>query len=284
MYTLHDVKLLQFGLKENPLFFRAMKLYFPIKQLRKQEQNFEVSSESSPHRAATASRIALTCLTKNDVCQLFRLMKIESEAKQYMFHNDEDNCFGIGIAVYKDRSLLRDTRYKLYNYYHKSKTEIDPARHLKTIAAKLKLNVSRIASDIQRFKKIRMSAVDLYNTGERSLKIYYGPFPTDTLFGIYSDLLKHTSIEAYKKFWTKGWLPSKVMLVIRYQKDDKWSVRTDFRFDASDVNIHLRHFDRTGAARKLYQALVPIANIVRISYICIDMDKRPRIQFYFLVL
>jgi hypothetical protein len=74
------------------------------------------------------------------------------------------------------------------------------------------------------------------------------------------------------------------MLVIRYQKDDKWSVRTDFRFDASDVNRHLRHFDRTGAARKLYQALVPIANIVRISYICIDMDKRPRIQFYFLVL
>jgi len=284
MYSFHDIKLLQFGLKENPLFFRAMKLYFPIKQIRKQEQNFEVSSESSGRRAWSASRIALTCLKKNDACRLFRLLGIEAEAKRYMFRNKEDNCFGIGIAVYSDRSLLRDTRYKLYNYYHKSKTWTDQSRHLRTIAAKLELNVSRIASDIQRFRKIRMSAVDLYETGERSLKIYYGPFPTDALFAVYSDLLNKKSVKAYREFWKKGWLPQRVMLVIRYQKNDKWSVRTDFPFDTSDVKKHLRHFDKTGAARRLYQALVPVANIIRISYICIDMDKRPRTQFYFLVL
>lgn len=284
MYSFHDIKLLQFGLKENPLFFRAMKLYFPIKQIRRQEQNFEVSSESSGRHARTASRIALTCLTKSDACRLFRLLGIEAEAKRYMFRNNEDNCFGIGIAIYKDRSLLRDTRYKLYNYYHKSKTGTDQAAHLKTIAARLHLNVSRIASDIQRFRKIRMSAVDLYETGERSLKIYYGPFPTDALFAVYDDLLNKKTIKTYKEFRRKGWLPPKVMLVIRYQKNDIWSVRTDFPFDTSDVKKHLRHFDKTGAARKLYQALVPVANIIRISYICIDLDKRPRTQFYFLVL
>ncbi|MDD5020420.1 MAG: hypothetical protein PHH75_06520 [Candidatus Omnitrophica bacterium] len=284
MYSFHDLKLLRFGLKENPLFFHALKLYFSIKRLRKQEPWFEVSSESSPRRASTASRIALTSLKKNDACRLFKLLNIKEEAKRYMFGNKRNSCFGMGIAVYKDRQLLQDTRYKLYNYYHLSKNKLNPGRHLEKIAGELRLNTCRIRRDIRRFGKIRMSAVDLYEQGERSLKIYYGPFATDALFTIYSDLLTNKSIKTYKECWKKGWLPPKVMLVIRYQKNDAWSVRTDFPVDTSDVKKHLRHFDKTGAARKLYQALVPVANIIRISYICIDLDKRPRTQFYFLVL
>lgn len=284
MTTFHDIKLLEFSLHEDPLFFHAMKAYLNIKQRRGDEKSFEVSSESLPRRAASVSRIALTCMKKTDACRIFRLLGIETEARRYMFRNGRDNCFGIGMASYKDRPLLRETRYKLYNYYHRAQAPSDPARHVTAIASRLRLDIACIASDIQRFRKIRMSAVDLYKTGERGLKIYYGPFPTDSLSTVCASLLKKGALKTYERWRKIGWLPQKVMLAIRYQQKGSRSVRTDFPFDSSDVATLIRHFDKTQAAQRLYQPLLFAANAIRITYICIDMDKRPRTQFYFEVL
>jgi len=282
--TLHDIKLLDFLLREDPLLFRAAKAYLDIKQRHGDEKSFEVSSESLSRCAASVSRIALTCMKKTDACRIFRLLGIETEARRYMFRNNRDNCFGIGVASYKDRPLLRETRYKLYNYYHRAQDQSNPAGHVTAIASRLCLDTARIASDIRCFQNIRMSAVDLYETGKKGLKIYYGPFPTDSLTTACASVLKKGVLKTYERWRKIGWLPQKVMLAIRYQQKGSRSVRTDFPFDSSDVTTLIRRFDKTQAAQRLYQVLLSVANTIRITYICIDMDKRPRTQFYFEVL
>ncbi len=157
---------------------------------------------------------------------------------------------GSDLARYPEKS--QKTRLRVCRYPRACPWVSTPARHVTAIASRLRLDIAGIASDIQRFRKIRMSAVDLYETGERGLKIYYGPFPTDSLSTVCASLLKKGALKTYERWRKIGWLPQKVMLAIRYQQKGSRSVRTDFPFDSSDVATLIRHFDKTQATQRLY--------------------------------
>ena len=135
----------------------------------------ELSSEFGQGGGRDYVRLALSCLRKDQVLELFSETKHRQRTvAQFMLANHADPCFGIGIADYGLHG--EEQRIKLYNYYDLSQKKTLWKAHLLKLCRKAKIPWQGVERDVNYFKKVRMSSVDFYDHGAVDLKVYYGPF------------------------------------------------------------------------------------------------------------
>lgn len=273
-------RLLQyFETKASPQTFRILRKFFRI--IDQDLAGLEVSSESGQGGDRDYVRLALSCLRRDQVLELFSETKHKQQAvKQFMPANHEDPCFGMGIADYG--LGCDEQRIKLYNYYDLADNKTLWKEHLLKLCRKTKIPWQNVERDINYFKKVKMSAVDFYDHGAVELKVYYGPFRSQDILLKFQSLFNAQAIRKYGEWLMGGHLPRLALLCIRYNLQGK-SVRTDFWCSTKRVMPYLKEFDLQGDAVRLYKDLQAISQKQVLTFMCIDMDQRPRMQFYFLL-
>ena len=239
----------------------------------------EVSSEYGQDGQGDYVRVALSCLTRDQALKLFALTKHPRQVvESFMFDDHQDACFGMGIADYGTESAQQ--RIKLYNYYDLSRKRALWKEHLLELGEKAGVSRLELKRDIGQFKKVRMSSVDIYDNGKIDLKVYYGPFFSKDFPSKFQSLFDTRTIRKYKDLLGPGLLSRLVLFCVRYNSDGK-SIRTDFWCSARRIVPLLKRLDAHGDATRLYKDISALTTSRNLSFICIDMDKRPRTQFYF---
>lgn len=245
--------------------------------------NIELSSESMGATPKTDLRLALSRLRSREIIKMIKNLGpkyLTNVLPHFMFSHHNEPTFGLGLAAYP--GTKPDCRIKLYNYYHLCRRKIQPEQHVTDIAKRIGLSASSLEKDLSRFKRIHMSSVDFYNSRRRHMKVYYGPFPIRDLVLKYRDLWNQEQHHFYRRLSLDHMVPGEFLFCIRYMSSMKKSVRTDFRLDVRlGIRKYLAYFDASGSATKLYNELKEIG-IPKLTFLCIDIDQRPRTQFYFL--
>ncbi len=241
--------------------------------------SLEISSESTQGAGRDYARLALTCLRREQVISLFaEAGHARAAVEPYMFDNHKDHCFGMGIADYD--ATRDERRMKLYNYYHLSLQKVPWRAHIRKVCHKAGISLPQIEKDLLYFKKARMSAVDLYDSGKVELKVYFGPFLSRDITGKFKGLFKKRTVLRYKELLSTGHLPDLVLFCARYGTHGR-SIRTDFWNGRERPLAILEALDTQGEGLRLYHDLAAITSALRLTFTCVDMDQRPRTQFYF---
>ncbi len=266
-----------FKTKASPQTFSILRKFFRI--IGQGPAPLEVSSESGQGGGGDYVRLALSCLRRDQVLELLSETKHKRQmVEQFMLANHEDPCFGMGIADYGLR--CDEHRIKLYNYYDLSKKKTLWKGHLLKLCKKTEIPWQDVERDINYFKKVRMSSVDFYDNGAVDLKVYFGPFWSQDILLKFKTLFNAQAIKKYGKWLTGRYLSRLALLCIRYNPQGK-SVRTDFWCSTRRIAPYLKQFDLQGDATRLYKDLCAISSSQILTFICIDLDQRPRTQFYF---
>ncbi|MBF0618810.1 MAG: hypothetical protein HQL19_01450 [Candidatus Omnitrophica bacterium] len=256
---------------------RVLTRFFSIKSCA--SADLELSSESTQGKEGRYARLALTCLRREEVLALFSEAGCSKrKVVPYMFDNEQAPCFGMGIADY---GLSRkERRIKLYNYYHLVPAGMDWQAHIRKVCKKARISWARVALDIACFGRARMSAVDLYDDGKTDLKVYFGPFLSTDIVGKWRHLFKPKAVQKYRALLKDKALSRLVLLCVRYGKTGR-SVRTDFWYETRRVLPYLKALDPQRHAARLYTDLRSAGAALKLTFICVDLDQRPRTQFYF---
>jgi len=279
MVTFNKLKLLYYFKNKDEYIFNIVKNFAMFKSDDTLGRYIEVSSEASKKQDKKTFRVALTCMKKNQLLKLIKVGKLgkREEIKNYLFNNSKDDCFGLGLAKYENN--IEDNRFKIYSYYYRSTKEIDIEDNLKRNSQLANINFLSIEKDIKEFKKIKMSSVDFYSNGEKAIKVYYGPFLTNNFFSQFNHLFNKSTLAAYRQLFLQRKLPDIFLLCIRYMQNKK-SIRTDFWCATRNIKKYIHNFDYSSFAYQLYEELKRFRNL-ELTFICIDLDKRNRTQYYF---
>jgi hypothetical protein len=112
------------------------------------------------------------------------------------------------------------------------------------------------------------------------LKVYFGPFWSKDVLLKFRSLFNAAAVKKYEKWFTQEHLSRLALFCVRYNPKGK-SIRTDFWVSTRRIAPYLETFDFRGEAQRLYKDLYHISQKQILTFICIDLDKRPRTQFYF---
>jgi hypothetical protein len=271
-------RLLQyFATKASPQTLSIVRKFFKI--IGQERAPLEVSSESGLGRGRDYVRLALSCLRRDQVLELLSGTKHKQElVKQFMMANPKDPCFGLGIADYGLR--CDEQRIKLYNYYELSSKKDIGRGHLLKLCRKTNVPCKDVERDINYFERVRMSAVDFYDNGEVNFKAYYGPFRPKDILSKFQGLFSPRANKKYGQWMAGEQLFRLLVMCVRYSRQGR-SVRTDFWCQTRKILPYLKEFDLQGDAKRLYKDLCGISLDQILTFVCIDLDKRPRTQLYF---
>ena len=267
-----------FETKASAQTFGVLEKFFKI--IGQDPAPLEVSSECGQRGGRDYVRLALSCLRRDQVLELFSQTNHKQAVEEFMLANHDDPCFGMGIADYG--SGCDEQRTKLYNYYDLLKNKTLWKDHLIELCRKTGISWQDVERDIDYFKEVQMSAVDFYDHGEVHLKVYFGPFPSQDILTKFLNLFNAQAVKQYRKWLDGESLSQLALLCIRYAPQGR-SIRTDFWCQARHIVPYLREFDLQGDAVRLYKDLCAISTNQVLTFICVDMDQRPRTQFYFLL-
>ena len=241
-------------------------------------QVVEISTDSAQAARCSYLRLALTRLDWRQVLALFAAARYsQQQVSRLMLANTRDHCFGIGLADY--RSARRESRVKLYNFYHRSTVPVDISGHLKRTVDEIGSDWQPVKEDLRLFRKVRVSAVDFYRDGERDLKVYYGPFLTRDIWGRFREIFPREARSRYRELAAAGALPPLVLFCVRNGSSGR-SVRTDFWYMTRHIPVYLRLVDN-GTASRLYRNLGLIKQRAILTFVGMDLGLRPRTHFYF---
>lgn len=252
-----------------------------LPMLKGASKSLELSSESVREIRHECLRPIFLGLKRCDVVSLLSDVGFDGKmAMRLMFADDKATCFGVGVC--DDHALPEESRIKIYNFYDQAGKQIDGKQHVKVLARRLGLNVTLIANDFDVLQDISCSAVDIYDAGGSGLKVYSRHFLTRDLEERGGQLFSPLVMRAYRRLLKAGQLPPVFSICIRYNQK-KRSVRTDFLCNTTTILPYLEAFDADGTAQRLCADLFRLRLTVLLTYIGIDLDQRPRTQFYFAV-
>lgn len=245
------------------------------------KRSLEVSSDSTQDPGKEYLRVALFVLKREEIANILLGTKLHNlDANSFLFSNNRDYCFGVGIGDY--RSQGRESRLKLYNFYHKSRKTVVARRHIRDICEKGGISFSPVAKDLELLRAIPFSSLDIYDDGAVGLKVYSRYLLTKDILRNYGTLLNGDVFNKYERLLREGCLPKVFSFCVRYNGSLR-SVRTDFLCNTGQVLPYLNVFDSDGSAGRLYQELLRHKATIELTYIGMDLHNRPRTQFNFSV-
>lgn len=242
-------------------------------------KSLDLSSDSTQNAGNSYLRAILFRLRRDELVKLLPQQDLHGiDLDKLIFLNWDDPCFGIGVNDYMTDKV--ESRIKFYHFYHQSHQKINVHQHIETICGQCGISPSWLAKDFDLLSDIRTSCTDLYFNGSFGLKIYSQFFLTKDLFGKYREVFNASALNNYKKLFNSGYLPKIGQFCIRYYGGSR-SVRVDFMCNTRRILPYLDAFDLNGSAMRLCQNIANIKKNVKLSFISIDFNKKPKTHFYF---
>ena len=241
----------------------------------------EVSCELVNGKKADGTRLAITCLRRQDVLEWFSACrKKEPLIQDILFENAAEDCFGIGLA---DGPLGADAcRIKIYNTYGRSQLLVRKIQHIQKLFPLLNISDAKFKKDLELFRKIEGIAIDWDHQGPATIKVYYGYFDSEQLFVAPFQALSKEEILCYDILRQQGLLPRMFLRCARYSRDGR-TFRTDMRFQTKRVVPYLRILDHQREASRFFVDFYKIFPDLELEYISMQWAPVEKMQYYFIV-
>ena len=239
----------------------------------------EVSSDSTYKTSEDYLRMTVFLLDRAACAGLLTATGFSpAEIERLLISDPREACFGFGVSA--GRRASSENRVKIYNFYHRSRRRVDVQGHLKKICRHSGVSYAMVCKDLEGFKSIPFSSVDVYQNGQAGVKVYSDYCLSKAILSKYKGMFKAPALERYAALVRTGALPATFLFCFRYAPGVR-SVRTDFFCNSVRVLPYLEAFDPQGAGTRLYEQLLAMKMKVRLTYMGIDVDARPRTQFNF---
>ncbi|MEI7998586.1 MAG: hypothetical protein WCH62_03670 [Candidatus Omnitrophota bacterium] len=263
----------------SPDFIEYIRVYETLP--KPPQESFEISCELINGIRVDSMRLAIMRLYRQDVLRWISACHHKiSFLQDLLYENTTDECFGIGLADYP--SGLGICRIKIYNTYGRFQSQKRKSTHIQQSFSVLNIPDVEFRKDWERFKKVEFSGIDWDREGRAMIKVYFGPFRLEQLFGNFSEVLLKEDILCYDILRQKGLLPEKFLFCVRYFQGAR-SIRTDMRFQTRRIVPYLRIFDHQREASKLFVDFYRIFPGSRLEYISMQWAPILKQQFYFWV-
>ena len=263
----------------SPDFIKYLRAYESLS--RPPQESFEVSCELVNGIRVDSMRLAMECLRRQDVLRWFSACRFKIPLIQgLLFENTTDECFGIGLADYPPESGI--CRMKIYNFYGRSQSQARKVAHIQQLFSLLNIPDGEFRKDWKRFRKVQFSGIDWDREGRATIKVYFGFFDLEKLFGSLSEALSKEEILCYDILRKKGFLPETFLFCVKYSRNGR-SLRTDMRYRTRRIVPYLKMFDHKREASKLFVDFYRSFPGLQLEYISMQWSPVQRIQFYFLV-
>ena len=245
------------------------------------QESFEVSCELVNGIRVDSMRLAIMCLQRQDVLRWISACRHKIPLIQdLLFDNTTDECFGIGLADYPSGSGV--CRMKIYNTYGPSQSQVRKVAHIQQLFSILNIPDVEFRKDWERFRKVEFSGIDWDREDRAMIKVYFGPFHLDQLFGSFSEALLKEDILYYDILRQRGLLPERIFFCVRYYRGSR-SLRTDMCYRTRKIVPYLRVFDHKREASKFLVDLYRISPGSSLQFISMQRVPVFKEQFYFLV-
>ncbi len=266
-------------LHSSPVFIEYLRAYENLTQPPR--EGFEVSCELINGVRVDNMRVAIMCLRMKVLLRWLSACRRKIPMIQdLLFKNTTDGCFGIGLADYPSGSGI--CRTKIYNEYGNSKSQVGKIAHVQQLFPLLNIPDVDFRKDSLKFSKMNISCIDWDREKRAAIKVYFGPFPLEHLFGRFSEVFSKEEILCYDILRKKGLLPEMFQFSIKYSQDGR-SIKTELRYQTMNIVPYLKKFDPKQEVSNFlvdFYRLFPDLSLQVISMQWIPVEK---IQFYFLM-
>lgn len=245
---------------------------------RPPHETMEVSCELVDGMRADRCRVAIFNLTRQDVFRWLNACKINLPSGEIVFENAIDECFMIGLADYASND--RGCRIKIYNEYGTSKAVKRGEAHAKKLFSLLDVPDHEFQRDLEFFAKIKISAVEFDSFQIPLIKIYYGNFDTELLFGRFSKLLTTDEMAVYHRMREIALLPDVFHFCVRYSKSGR-SLKIELNCRSRKIVPYLKLFDERREASSFFAELYRMCPDLRLEFVSLQWTPLRKVQFYF---
>jgi hypothetical protein len=262
----------------SPDFIEYLRIYENFS--RSAQELFEASCELVNGIRVDSMRLAISNLHKQEVLRWiyacrFKIPLIED----LLFEDTKEACFGIGLADYPSGSGV--FRMKIYNlYYGRSQSQSRKVAHIQQSFSLLNIPDIEFRKDLEQFRKVNISGIDWDCEGQAMIKVYFGPFPLEQLFGSLSEVFFKDEILCYDILRQKGLLPETFVITARYSRDGR-SIRTDFPCRTRKFVPYLKMFDYKREVSKFFIDLYRIFPGLTLQVINMQWTPVQTTKFYF---
>lgn len=263
----------------SPDFVKYLRAYEGI--ARPPGETIEISCELVNGIRKDRGRLAVFDLRRQDVlnwlaaCQ-FKVPLIED----LVFENTTDKCFMIGLADYPARE--RGCRIKIYNEYGTSTSVAGGEEHAQRLFSLLNIPGHEFQKDRALFRKIKIGAVEWGQSRRAIVKIYFGNFSSEQLFGRFSGVLSPQDLSCYDRLRKNGMLPRIFHFCVRYSRQGR-SLKVEFNCQTRRIGPYLDMFDPKREASKLFLELHRLSPGLRMEFLSLQGVPDRKVQFYFKV-
>ena len=261
------------------VYLRGYEMLHP----RPSKESFEVSCELVNGKRVDQMRLAVLGLQKHDVLEWLKACQRHIPmVKELLFDSALDACFGIGLADYT--SGQGACRIKIYhNTFGNTYPQVAKFQHLRRLFALLGIPELEFIKDWQRFKKVDISGIDWDGQDQATIKVYYGPFYPQDLFGRFSEVFSKQDIMRYDALWQEGLLAEAFLFCAKYGRQGR-SIRTDMRYRTKNPAAYLKEFDPHHEASRAFLDFYKVFPASRLEFISMEWSAVERMQFYFLLM
>lgn len=261
----------------SPDFIEYLRAYEGLS--RPPQESFEISCELVNGIRVDSMRLAVERLRRQDVLRWLSAChrKIPS-IQDLLYENTTEECFGIGLADYP--SGYGVCRMKIYNFYGRSQSQAKKITHIQQLFSLLNIPHVEFRKDWEMFRKVQFSGIDWDGEGQAMIKVYFGLFNLEKLFGSFFKTLSKKESLSYDVLRKRRLLPETFLFCVRYSQKGR-SLRTDMRYQTRRFVPFLRMFDRKRNVSKFLIDFYRTFHDLKLEYISMQWIPVQKIQFYF---
>ena len=265
----------------SPDFSRYLRAYETLP--RPVNESFEISCELINGKRVDQMRLAILGLQRHDVLQWLNACgRHIPSIEGILLDSALDACFGIGLADYPLGQGL--CRMKVYhNTWGETYSQVKKFKHLRQLFELLEIKESEFIKDWELFRKVDISGIDWDGENRATIKVYYGPFYTDDLFGRFCDVFPKEDLRRYDDLREKSLLGETCLFCAKYNREGR-SIRTDIRYRTTKVAAYLKDFDHLHEVSRFFLDYYKIFPGLRLEFISIQWNPVIKKQFYFLLM
>jgi len=263
----------------SPDFIKYLRAYEGIP--RPPSESFEISCELINGIRNDSARLAVFDICRQDVLRWLSACQRQVPLIQdLLFENATDECFMIGLADYPSSS--RGCRFKIYNEYSSSLSQIGDGGHAQRLFSLLNISDVAFKKDLDLFKKVKIAAIEWDHQQRAIIKVYFGNFHLEQLFTSFSEALFKDELLCYDNLRKKALLPEIFHICVRYSPQGR-SIKMEFNCQTRRVVPYFEMFDQQRQAAKFFADLFRITPGLRLEFLSVQWLPAPKVQYYFLL-